>query len=153
MFKFGFGICLLLLVNLAVAAPWGSAKDVEKQYKPTKVVYDLSSAKAKHLGEILDRVGYLFKQYSSDELDSAIVIVIHGDAIPLFAIKHTKKYETLMRRAQSLTVGNPIEFRMCRAAAKLLKFSAKHIHGFVSMVPMADAEIIELQHKGYAYMQ
>ena len=27
------------------------------------------------------------------------------------------------------------------------------VHGFVNVVPMADAEIIELHHEGYAYMK
>jgi len=43
---------------------------------------------------------------------------------------------------------------MCKAAAKMLGYEAKDIHGFVKMVPMADAEIIRLQtEEGYAYMR
>jgi intracellular sulfur oxidation DsrE/DsrF family protein len=57
-----------------------------------------------------------------------------------------------MHRAQSLTVGTTIEFRMCRTAARLLNYTPDDIHGFVKMVPMADAEIVRLQHAGYAYM-
>jgi len=56
----------------------------------------------------------------------------------------------IMGRAQSLTVGTSIEFRMCRAAARQLNYEENDIHGFVKMVPMADAEIVRLQHEGYA---
>ena len=105
------------------------------------------------IGRVLDRVGYLYRLYGSDPLDSSIVVIIHGDAIPFFAIDEFSKHKALMRRAQSLTVGTAIEFRMCRAAAKLLHYEPGDIHGFVKMVPMADAEIIRLQHEGYAYMR
>ena len=42
---------------------------------------------------------------------------------------------------------------MCRVAARRRGFEAPDIHGFVTIVPMADAEIIDLQKQGFAYMQ
>ncbi len=50
-----------------------------------------------------------------------------------------------MIRAQSLTVGSTIEFRMCGAVAKVLNYAPKGIHVFVKMAPMTDAEIVRLQ--------
>ena len=38
-------------------------------------------------------------------------------------------------------------------AAALRDVEPEDVHGFVKVVPMADAEIIELQHEGYAYMK
>jgi intracellular sulfur oxidation DsrE/DsrF family protein len=59
-----------------------------------------------------------------------------------------------MQRAQSLTVAGPVEFRMCRVAAKGHGYDPEDIHGFVKLVPMADAEIVKLQQEGgYAYMR
>ncbi|MEJ2441025.1 MAG: DsrE family protein [Gammaproteobacteria bacterium] len=58
-----------------------------------------------------------------------------------------------MQRAQSLSVGGVIEFRMCRLAAKRAGLEPKDIHGFVSMVPDGDAEIIMLEQQGFAYMR
>ena len=134
-------------------APWGSAKSLEIDYHPQKVLYDLTSGEEAELSNLLDRLGFLYKLYGSDPLDSSIVVIIHGDAIPFFAIKEFNKHKALMLRAQSLTVGTPIEFRMCKAAAKMMDYTPKDIHGFVKMVPMADAEIIRLQQEeGYAYM-
>ena len=150
-------LCAILgCVSVAVAdqeAPWGTAKHVNPDYAPKKVLYDLYSGNKDDLSNILDRVGYLFKLYGSDTFDSSIVVIIHGDAIPFFAVNELDKYRDLMNRAQSLTVGTSIEFRMCGAAAKVLNYEAKDIHGFVQMVPMADAEIIRLQHDNYAYVQ
>jgi uncharacterized protein len=141
------------LVNASERMPWGTANVINIKYKPNKVLYDLTSGDKNKISNVLDRVGYLYKLYGSDIFDSSIVVVIHGDAIPFFAIDNFKKYEDIMRRAQSLTSGTSIEFRMCRAAAKKLGYDPGDIHGFVSMVPMADAEIIRLEHEGYAYIQ
>jgi len=59
-----------------------------------------------------------------------------------------------MKRAKSLTVGTTIEFRMCQVSAAFKGYAPKDIHGFVKMVPMADAEIIRLQlEEGYAYIK
>ena len=152
-----FASCLLLvyvpLLNASDDVPWGMASVLDIEYKPEKVLYDLTSGDKKDLASVLDRVGYLYKLYGSDFFDSSIVVVIHGDAIPFFAIDKFKKHKDIMRRAQSLSVGTSIEFRMCRAAAKLLKYEPNDIHGFIKMVPMADAEIVRLQHDNYAYMQ
>lgn len=151
-----FASCLLLaytsLLFAGDKAPWGTASVLDTKYKPDKVVYDLASGNKNDLTRLLDRISYLYKLYDSDTLDSSIVVVIHSDAIPLFAIDELKNYKNIMQRAQSLTVGTSIKFRMCRAAAKLLNYEPGDIHGFITMVPMADAEIVRLQHKGYAYM-
>ena len=59
-----------------------------------------------------------------------------------------------MRRAQSLTIAGPVEFRMCRVAAQGHGLEPGEIHGFVKVVPMADAELVRLQQEeGYVYMQ
>jgi len=145
----------LILVVSAQAnevAPWGAAESSEAKYHPQKVLYDLTTRDKKSLENILDRVGLLFRIYDSDPMDSSIVIIIHGDAIPFFAIDNSANLE-LMKRAHSFTEGTPIEFRMCQAAAKVMGYKPKDIHGFVKMVPMADAEIVKLQKEGYAYMQ
>ena len=55
------------------------------------------------------------------------------------------QFKQHMIRAQSLTVGSTIEFRMCGAVAKVLNYAPKGIHVFVKMAPMTDAEIVRLQ--------
>jgi hypothetical protein len=151
-----FGSYLLLGTTVQLYAgdksPWGVADVLDIEYEPQRVVYDSTTGDKNKLSRVLDRIVYLYKLYQSDPLGSSIVVVIHGDAIPYFAIEEFSQNEETMRRAQSLTVGTSIEFRMCRAAAKLLNYEAKDIHGFVKMVPMADAEIVRLQDDGYDYL-
>ena len=134
-------------------APWGSAKVLEIEYSKQKVVYDTAVKTVGALTSVLDRASYLSAINGADPFDNKIVIVLHGDEINFFAIKNLAKYKELMTRAQSLTVGGIIEFRMCRIAAEGHGYQPRDIHGFVSMVPMGDAEIVRLQHEGYSYMR
>jgi intracellular sulfur oxidation DsrE/DsrF family protein len=147
------GVMFSTLVCAEGEAPWGHAKAIEQTYAKHKVVYDVSADSVKKLENVLDRASYLSLLYEADPFDSKIVLVLHGDEIPVFAIRNFERHRELVKRAQSLTVGGVIEIRMCRAAAKRRGFVADDIHGFISMVPMADAEIVKLQSEGYAYMQ
>ena len=144
------------IFNITVAnelALWGHASVSQTTYRNQKVIYDLDVDSKERLSNILARTGYLSKLNGDDPFDNKIIVVIHGDAIPFFSIAHTKKNQELMKLAYSQTLNGTIEFRMCHASARLRGFEAKDIHGFVSMVPMADAEIIRLQEAGYAYMR
>ena len=151
LFIFAMSFSLSAFAN--AHAPWGSAKEVDPQYAKQKVVYDTAVTTVKGLTSVLDRASFLSNLNGADPFDNKIVIVMHGDEIPFFAVKNYPKYKALMTRAQSLTVGGIIEFRMCRVAAKGRGLDPKDIHGFVTMVPMGDAEIIRLQQEGYAYMR
>jgi len=147
---------LSLIATPALAepdAPWGQAKAIDKEYRKQKVVYDVAVDSVQTLNRVLDRVSFLSQINGADPFENKIVIVLHGNEIPFFAIKHYAKYKALMQRAQSLALDGIIEFRMCRVAARGQGFEPKDIHGFVNVVPMADAEIIDLQRQGFAYMR
>lgn len=136
------------------SAPWGEAKESSSTYKPQKVMYDLTSGNINKIINILDRASLLNKLYNNDPFDSSIVIIIHGQSIPFFTKAQFKKYKKTITRAQNLTFGSNIEYRMCQASAKMQGFKPGDIHGFVKMVPMADAEIIKLHNdEGYAYIR
>jgi len=147
----------VLVPTLASAdsgAPWGRATFKDAAYAPQKVVYDVAVSSPSELGGVLDRVSYLNNLYEANPFDSSIVVVLHGDEIPLFATKNHDKNRELMARAQSLTQAGPIQFRMCVVAARAHGYKPEDIHGFVQMVPMADAELVKLQREsGYAYMR
>jgi hypothetical protein len=156
----GIIFILSLCIGLAFPAyaaqniPWGTGHAQEVNYSPQKVVYDVAVSSVARLNNILDRVSYLNKLYHADPFQTSIVLVLHGDEIPFFATKNYPKYRELMQRAQSLTVGDTIKFKMCKLAAQAHGFKPEEIHGFVEIVPMADAEIVRLQREeGHAYMQ
>jgi intracellular sulfur oxidation DsrE/DsrF family protein len=134
--------------------PWGKASPRHIEYRPQKVVYDVAVPDIHSFSGVLDRVSYLNNLYYADPFDASIVLVLHGDEIPFFAINRYATYRELMQRAQSLTVAGPVEFRMCRVAARAHGLEPDEIHGFVQVVPMADAEIVRLQQEeGYVYMR
>lgn len=136
------------------AAPWGTATEIAPSYHDQKVVFDVTADSIGGLNSVLDRAGYLSQMNGDDPFTVKIVLVIHNDAIPFFAIKNYAKYQTLMQRAYSASLGKIIEFRMCKAAARLRGFQPKDFHGFITMVPMAEAEIARLQlEEGFAYMR
>lgn len=135
-------------------APWGNASLDERTYAPQRVLYDVSSKSLASFERVLDRVSYLNTLYNADPFAASIVVVLHGDEIDYFAIDNYSKHGELMQRARSLSLSGPIHFRMCRVAARERGYDLKDIHGFVTMVPMADAEIVRLQQEeGYVYMQ
>jgi len=156
MLKRLFIVAALVLSQPLLAAsnaPWGSAKVLGIEYSKQKVVYDTAVSTVAALTSVLDRASYLSVLNGADPFDNKIVIVLHGNEIDYFATKNYPRHKALMERAQSLTVGGIIEIRMCRVAAEGRGYQPKDIHGFVSMVPMGDAEIVRLQHEGYAYMR
>ncbi|MGA7801343.1 MAG: hypothetical protein WCC36_11085 [Gammaproteobacteria bacterium] len=156
-------LSLLLAVSASVscppalaqsAAPWGHAKVLHIHYKPQSVVYDVTTGKTIAFSDVLDRLALLDSLYGADPFAEHIVVVLHGGAIPFFAIKNYQRYEGLMKRAEGLTQNGTIQFRMCQASAEAhYGLHPKDIEGFVKMVPMADAEIVRLEHEGYAYMR
>ena len=142
------------VVGAETQVPWARAVPTPIDYQPQKVVYDVAVQDVEAFERLLDRVSLLNNLYAADPFQSSIVLVLHGNEIPFFAVKNFEKYRELMTRAQSLTVGETIEFRMCGAAARQRGLEAEDIHGFVIVVPMADAEIVRLQQEdGYAYMR
>jgi uncharacterized protein len=150
------GITMLMAVSAHAdeKAPWGTTSVEPIEYAPQKVVYDVAEGDPERFERILDRVSFLNNVYHADPFEASIVLVLHGDEIRFFATENYGEFGELMRRAQSLTLAGPIQFRMCRVAAHSRGFEPGDIHGFVKMVPMADAEIIRLQHEeGHVFMQ
>lgn len=154
----GVGMLLSTIVCAPVVAdddaPWGRGTLNPLEYEPQKVVYDVASSGIEEFSRVLDRASFLKNVYHANPFDTSIVLVLHGDEIPLFAVENYDKHRELMTRAQSLGLDGIIRYRMCRAAARERGFEPEDIHGFVEIVPMADAEIIRLQQEeGHVYMR
>jgi len=114
-------VIAMLLVSAAVGAekaPWGRAQSQSIDYVPQKVVYDVAVSEEQTFVRVLDRVSYLNNLYHADPFGTSIVLVLHGDEIPFFAISNHDRYKALVTRAQSLTVGGTIDIRLCEVAAR-----------------------------------
>lgn len=136
------------------SAPWGTAVAQVTGYLPQKVVYDVSVDTPEAMAAILDRMSILNVEYGADPYDAAIIAVLQGPEMQFFDTRNFEQYEALVRRAQSLTAGGVIEIKMCQRAARTIGLEPEHIHGFIELVPIGDAEIVRLQHEeDYAYIR
>lgn len=149
--KFNVVALLVVLLNLPAMATEQSGH--ASTYTPTKAVYDVASASAFDIKHILDRVSLLQRLYGDDPFEASIILVIHEGALPLFTKTHQNKHMDIVKRARGLSYGEVIQFRICQASAKMQGLARKDFDDFIKLVPMADAEIIKLQHEGYAYMK
>lgn len=131
----------------------GHAVAEDRAYPPSTVVYDVTSSSARDLANILDRISLLQNIYGSDPFEASIVVVLHEGVVSLFSRSRNPELSELMIRARSLTAAEVIHFRMCRASARLQGYVDEDFPDFVTMVSMADAEIVRLQKEGYAYMR
>ena len=149
-------IKILLLAGLLDAPVFAASPEsvamMQTKYDAARVVYDVSSDTLEKLNNVLDRISMLQNIYESDPFDASIIVVIHDAAIPYFVKGNNQKFHELVKRAQSLTMGDVIKFRMCSASARMQGFKQEDIQDFIVMVPMADAEIIKLQREEYALM-
>lgn len=141
------GLFILLVSFLLAGAGY-----TKNTYAPATVVYDVVTSDTDKVNNILDRASMLQNLYGGNSFDASIIIMIHGDAIPLFS-KNNNNEQVLIKRANSLTLGEVIQFRLCRASARMQGFNDKDFYDFITLVPMADAELVKLQHKGYAYLR
>lgn len=142
-----------LIVALLFSLTAIANADEQITYAPSKVVYDISTPDPEALGFIFDRVNMLQNVYQNDSFEASIVLVIHEGAIPLFGANDKAEQPELMQRARSLSLGEIIKFRVCKASAAMQGFNKNDLQDFVAMVPMADAEIVKLQQEGYAYLR
>ena len=151
-------IFFALLSSSAIAentAPWGVAKPPTQTYQAQKVLFDVDTGDKNALINILDRISLLNKLYNADPFDSRITIILHGESIPYFSIQNLKANKDFIKRVQQFSLQETIKFKLCAAAAKArYKLEPTDFHGFIEMVPMADAEIVRLQkEEGFAYMR
>jgi len=153
-------VAITLLISISTIvfadnnAPWGRGILTPTEYKPQKVVYDVTTGKLETMDHVLDRASYLSTITGADPFDQSIVLVLHGSSIKFFAIENIDKYSTIVARAQSLVSGEVLKLKMCKLAAEAQGYKPEDIHGFVELVPMGDAEIIRLQYEErHAYMQ
>ena len=145
-------ICLIYLLLCCTFPTLGCAAETSL-YQPGKVVYDVSSSDRSYISRLLDRANILQGLYNHDVFSTSIVFVVHEDAIPFFSNGKKNANLELLQRASNLALGEIIQFKVCRLSANMQGFHRDDFDEFIKLVPMADAEIAQLQHNGYAYLK
>jgi len=147
----GLPILSLLLIGWLIVP--GGSMAAEAAYPPAKVVYDVSAADPATLDGVLDRALELQKLYGNDPFEASIYIVLHEGALPLFSSGSGRFQSELVTRAESLALGEIVQFRLCEMSARQQGLKLDGFPDFAPLVPMADAEIVRLQQAGYAYLR
>jgi intracellular sulfur oxidation DsrE/DsrF family protein len=122
----------------------GTAKVNLHKYPKINRVYDVNYDDPKKLNAL---VGFI--KNVDKVVPGKSVVVLHGAEIRAFAKENYEKYQAVIDELAELSKGG-VEFRMCNNAMHGAGFEAKDIDGFITIIPAGYAEIVYLQHKGYA---
>jgi len=125
-------------------APYGTAKVDMHKYPTINRVYDVNYDDPKWLNAL---VGFI--KNVNNVVPGKAVVVLHGTEIRAFAKENYEKYQAVIDKLAELSKEG-VEFRMCNNAMHAAGFNAEDIHGFVTIIPAGFAEVIYMQHKGYA---
>jgi uncharacterized protein len=77
----------------ADTSPWGPAPVAERDYEKLKVVFDVTTNSPACWASVPDRASDLSILNGANPFHGKIVLVIHGDAIRLFAARNYFKYQ------------------------------------------------------------
>lgn len=146
-------LAMALMCLVLPFSPPARAAGGEVSLASQRVVYDVKTASAADFENVLDRVSFLNTRLGADPFSTSIVAVLHGDEIEYFVRDNELEYHDILSRARSLTMGETIEFRVCQVSARKRGYAPEDLQSFVKVVPMSDAEIVQLQFDGYVYMR
>ena len=122
------------------------------QYKPQKVVYHLNHASPldsiKTLGIIQTHVTAL--QDQGIGLDSKVAMVIHGNGVHAFSRLNESAFPDIYKRLKSLANAG-VEIKLCAQTARARGYHDGQFYEMVTLVPLANLEVVSYQQKGYSY--
>jgi len=124
--------------------PYGDAKEDMHKYPSINRVYDVNYDDPKKLNALVH-----FIDNVNEKVPGKAVVVLHGTEIRAFAKENYLKYQGVIDQLADLSKKG-VDFRMCNNAMHAAGFQAKDIDGFITIIPAGFAEIISLQHQGYA---
>lgn len=125
-------------------APYGTAKSDMHKYPTINRVYDVNYDDPKWLNAL---VGFI--KNVNNVVPGKVVVVLHGTEIRAFAKENYEKYQGVIDKLAELSKEG-VEFRMCNNAMHAVGYNAEDMHGFITVIPAGFAEVIYMQHQGYA---
>ena len=127
-------------------APYGHAR-VELHESPAiNTVWDVNYAEPEQLGAL-----YSFVLHTRRQMAGETVIVTHGPELRAFAIENYARYQGVVDQMAELAEQG-VRFRMCNQALRAAGFEPSDMHGFITVVPVAFAELALWQSRGYQPM-
>lgn len=152
--KRGLRLLLVCLLSFVAAcawaddgfAPYGRAQ-VDLHATPAiNTVWDVNYENPGDLSAL-----YSFVLHTRRQMAGETVIVTHGPELRAFAIENYVKYQGVVDQMAELAEQG-VQFRMCNQALRAAGFEPADMHGFITVVPVAFAELALWQSRGYQPM-
>jgi len=125
-------------------APMGRAEQLERSYPEIDTVLDVSYDDPRDLNLLYGFVRSLRQSLPGGET----IVVLHGPELRAFAVENYATYQGEMLRMAELAEEGTL-FHMCGDALTAAGYEPEDMHGFVTVVPNAFAEIAFLQKQGH----
>jgi len=144
-----------LMVSLLVGPNLSYAAEViTPEYEEPKVVFDFFFEDPKHIASALywlrSTISPLYEEpYNMAPEMMDIVVMIHGTEIVALAKHNYPQYQESVERMKYYHALG-VEFRACSLAAKDYNYQPEDLYDFVSLVPSAPTDLVQLQMQGYA---
>ena len=154
---FGFNKVWWLIITFSLASAHAfAAEELTPEYEEPQVVFDFYFDDPKHIGSALYWVRATINPLLDEPYNMApemmdVVVMIHGTEIVTLAKHNYEKYkESVERMRYYHSLG--VEFRACRLAATDYDYLADDLYDFVTLVPSAPTDLVQLQMQGYALL-
>ncbi len=121
---------MLFFLLLSLSAGVGADHNHFESEAAQKVVYDVKTSSMKEFVRVLNRISYLNTSLGGDPLSTSIIVVLRGNEIEYFARDKEMEHAGILERTLSLTMGDTIEFRICRFSAARRGYSADDLQSF-----------------------
>jgi len=113
------------------------------------IVYQLNQSDHDYQQHILASVQALLRHYGTT---IRIVVTCFGPGISIVLKKPVRPVAAGIRRGVSSLSDYGVEFHGCGNTLRTLNLTKSALLPFATYVPMGAADLMELQHKGYAYI-
>ncbi len=113
------------------------------------IVYQLNQADHGYQQHILSSVQAMLRRYGSS---IHIVVTCFAEGISVVLKKPVRPVARSIRAGVASLHDYGVEFHGCGNTLRTLKLTKTALLPFVNYVPMGAADLMELQHKGYAYI-
>ncbi len=131
-----------------------AAQAITPEYEEPKVVFDFYFEDPQHIASALYWVRSTISPLLDEPYNMApemmdVVVMIHGTEIVTLAKHNYEKYQESVERMKYYHALG-VQFRACSLAAHDYNYQPDDIYDFVSLVPSAPTDLVQLQMQGYA---
>lgn len=114
-----------------------------------KVVYQFNKVELGYQDHVIFSVGEMVRKYGDN---IKVVVVAFAEGIHILGKHPGREVKDELRQRVSSLAHYGVEFHACGNTMKSLKWTAKDIVDFATVVEVGASDIMELQEQGYSYI-